>query len=192
MMLQMDIGWSAPRTYTLETMKHTGTLVVRGMYIAYDDISYHLSQLRGTRWYICSYLVWLHPKPSSWGPRDSDQNNDNDWCYQSSTPVRATWASSSTGRPCCGRAVRLLDFCKSGTTFYQGWPLLRGWPKLLLKLRVTTGKRPLKSKQNLFVIRSIINCDGILQLFPRGWKDVSYTGIYLNNILDEVTINSYE
>ena len=34
----MDIGGSTPRMYTLETVKHIGTLVVRGMHIAYDDI----------------------------------------------------------------------------------------------------------------------------------------------------------
>ena len=45
----MDIGGSAPRMYTLKTMKHAGTLVVRGMYIAYGDISYHMYQLPGTR-----------------------------------------------------------------------------------------------------------------------------------------------
>ena len=38
MILQIDIGGSAPRMYTLETVKHIGTLVVRGMHIAYDDI----------------------------------------------------------------------------------------------------------------------------------------------------------
>ena len=41
----MDIGGSAPRIYTLDTMKHTGT-----RYVAYDDVSYHMYQLPGTRY----------------------------------------------------------------------------------------------------------------------------------------------
>ena len=40
----MDIGGSAPRMYTLETMKRTGTLVAYGMYI------------RSIRRYITSYV----------------------------------------------------------------------------------------------------------------------------------------
>ena len=79
----MDIGVSAPRIYTLETMKHIGTLVVRGMYrrciISYVCTSYLVPG--------SIYVLGLHPRPSSWVPRDSDQNNHNDW-YNSTSNVR--------------------------------------------------------------------------------------------------------
>ena len=52
----MDIGGSTPRMYTLETMKHAGTLVIRGMFIAYGDISCHMYQLPGTRCRCCVTL----------------------------------------------------------------------------------------------------------------------------------------
>ena len=54
MILQVDIGGSAPRIYTLETMKRTGTWYVLG---AYDDISYRMYQVPGSIFSICSYLV---------------------------------------------------------------------------------------------------------------------------------------
>ena len=54
MILQVDIGGSAPRIYTLETMKRTGTWYVLG---AYDDISYRMYLVPRSIYSVCSYLV---------------------------------------------------------------------------------------------------------------------------------------
>ena len=75
--------------------------------------------------------VWLHPRPSSWGPRGSDQNNDNDWGYQSSIYNNCSTSNVSVEqhretmlRPCrttpCISLKKMKNvLCNSGTTFIR-------------------------------------------------------------------------
>ena len=72
------------------------------------------------------YALWLHPRPSSGGPRDGEQNNDDHW-YNSTSNATVEQHRETMLRPC--RTIPW--FCNSGTTFCQGWPLIRGRPKLL-------------------------------------------------------------
>ena len=69
MILQMDIGGFAPRIYTLETMKHTGTLVVRGMYrryiISYIPVTrYQVVYIYARTWCVTSSQTIIVGAPS--------------------------------------------------------------------------------------------------------------------------------
>ena len=153
MILQMDIGGSVPRMYTLKTMKHTG-----GTWYVRSIRRYIISYVPVTRYQVVYMLCDFIPDHHRGGPEIANKT-----AMTIGTTVRATRPSSSTGRPCCGRAVRFLGFVIRAYIL-SGMAVTSRSTKTIT-LRVTTGNGPLET---LFVITSIINYHGILQLFPRG------------------------
>ena len=73
--------------------------------------------------------------------------------------IKATCASSSTARPCCGRAVRLLAFVIRAPHCIRDGRYLDVDQNNYL--REITGNRPFEK-----LIRNYVYYQGVLQLFP--------------------------